>query len=181
MPEPPEGRAEGNPWPTWPMILRTPSAHEEAIEVAGIDIREYAINTLEFEVDDTGAVAALNTVRVQQNFDEDGRMSFDPVPGSEERFPAQLVLLAMGFTGPEKSPLPADLGVDLTERGNVARDDDWATNVDDIFVCGDMGRGQSLIVWAIAEGRACAAAVDRALMGATDLPDPVRPTDVPLR
>ena len=87
----------------------------------------------------------------------------------------------MGFTGPEKSPLLDDLGVDLTDRGNVGRDDQWSTNVDGIFVCGDMGRGQSLIVWAIAEGRSCAAAVDESLMGFTDLPAPVGPADAPLR
>ena len=180
MPEPPPERAASNPWPTWPVILRTPSAHEEANEIEGVDVREYSINTVEFEVDDAGEVAALHTIRVEQRV-EDGRLRFAPVDGTEERFPAQLVLLAMGFTGPERSPLLEDLGVDLTDRGNVARDDEWSTNADNVFVCGDMGRGQSLIVWAIAEGRACAAAVDRTLMGFTDLPTPVRPTDLPLR
>ena len=180
MPEPPAERAATNPWPTWPMILRTPSAHEEAIEIEGRDIREYSINTVEFEADSDGNVAALHTVRVEQQ-PTDGRMQFVAVDGSEDRFPAQLVLLAMGFTGPEKSPLLDDLGVDLTDRGNVGRDDQWSTNVDDIFVCGDMGRGQSLIVWAIAEGRSCAAAVDESLMGFTDLPAPVGPADAPLR
>ncbi|MGI9607081.1 MAG: glutamate synthase subunit beta [Acidimicrobiales bacterium] len=180
MPEPPEARATGNPWPTWPLILRTPSAHEEAIEIAGDDVREYAINTSEFVSDADGHVEALQTFRVEQNF-ADGRMSFVPIEGTEERFPAQMVLLAMGFTGPERSPMLADLGVDLSDRGNVDRDDDWSTNVPGVYVCGDMGRGQSLIVWAIAEGRACASAVDEALMGDSDLPRPVRPTDAPIR
>ncbi len=180
MPEPPTERAEGNPWPTWPVVLRTPSAHEEAIEIAGGDVRRYAINTTEFERDESGHVAALQTVRVRQEV-VDGRPTFVPIDGSEERVPAQMVLLAMGFVGPERSPLLEGLGVDLTERGNVARDDDWSTNVDGVFVCGDMGRGQSLIVWAIAEGRACAAAVDASLMGQSALPRPVQPTDMPIR
>ena len=180
MPEPPAERAESNPWPTWPIVLRTPSAHEEAIETQGRDVREYSISTVEFETDDAGDVAALHTIRVEQRV-VDGRMEFAPVPGTEERYPAQLVLLALGFTGPEPSVLLDELGVELTDRGNVARDDAWSTTAENVFVCGDMGRGQSLIVWAIAEGRSCAAAVDRALMGFTDLPTPVRPTDQPLR
>ncbi len=180
MPEPPEVRADGNPWPAWPLVLRTPSAHLEAIDIEGHDVREYAINTLEFQSDDAGRVSALSTVRVESQI-VDGRPTFVPVEGSEEVFPAQMVLLAMGFTGPERSPLLEGLGVDLTDRGNVDRDEHYATNVDDVFVCGDMGRGQSLIVWAIAEGRACAAAVDGALMGATALPVPVTPSDMPLR
>jgi glutamate synthase (NADPH/NADH) small chain len=180
MPEPPGERAASNPWPAWPMILRTPSAHEEAIEIEDGDVREYGINTLEFQHDAEGNVSGLQTVRVSQEM-VDGRPSFVPVEGSEEHFPAQMVLLAMGFTGPEKSPLLTDMGVDLTNRGNVDRGDDWSTNVDNVFVCGDMGRGQSLIVWAIAEGRSCAAAVDAALMGETSLPSPVAPTDQPLR
>jgi len=112
---------------------------------------------------------------------EDGRSKFVPIEGTEKTFPADMVLLAMGFTGPEKGSLLDELGVNLTDRGNVERSDQWATNVDDVWVCGDMGRGQSLIVWAIAEGRSCAAAVDAALMGETLLPSPVRPTDAPLR
>lgn len=180
MPEPPEVRATSNPWPTWPMVLRTPSAHLEAIDIEGSDVREYSISTLAFETDDNGDVAALETVRVESEL-VDGRMQFVPVDGSEETFPAQMVLLAMGFTGPERSPLLDQLGVELTERGNVSRDDSYRTNRDDVFVCGDMGRGQSLIVWAIAEGRACAAAVDFALMGESALPYPVAPTDMPLR
>ena len=180
MPEPPSDRATSNPWPAWPLVLRTPSAHLEAIEIEGRDVREYAINTLEFEADADGAVSALRTVRVESQL-VDGRPAFVPVDGTEESFEAQMVLLAMGFTGPERSPLLDELGVELTDRGNVDRDDAYATNVDDVFVCGDMGRGQSLIVWAIAEGRACAAEVDAKLMGSSALPAPVRPTDMPLR
>ena len=181
MEEPPLVRDPKNPWPAWPLVLRTPSAHLEAIEIEGVDVREYAINTLDFTADANGDVESLQTVRVRSEV-VDGRPTFVPVEGTEEVFPAQMVLLAMGFTGPEKSPLLDGLGVALTDRGNVDRDRDYATNVDDVFVCGDMGRGQSLIVWAIAEGRACAAAVDSALMSApSGLPAPVAPTDMPLR
>ena len=157
MPRPPDERPDANPWPTWPMIYRVSSAHEEGGE------REYAINTVEFVGDDDGTCRRCATVRVEQVI-TDGRMSFEPVEGSEQDFPAELVLLAMGFTGPEQGALTEQFGVELDDRGNVARDDDWATNVDGVFVCGDMGRGQSLIVWAIAEGRSAAAAVDRWLM-----------------
>lgn len=180
MGEPPNSRAESNPWPGWPMVLRTPSAHLEAIEIEGSDVREYAISTLEFEQGNDGNVSALKTVRVESKV-VDGRPTFVPVDGTEATFPAQMVLLAMGFTGPEKSPLIDDFGVDLTERGNVDRNLEYSTNVDGVYVCGDMGRGQSLIVWAIAEGRACAAAVDAELMGSSGLPAPVTPLDMPLR
>jgi glutamate synthase (NADPH/NADH) small chain len=107
-------------------------------------------------------------------------MTFEKVEGSDFELPCELVLLAMGFVGPERGGMLEQLGVDLNERGNVARDDEWSTNVDGVFVCGDMGRGQSLIVWAIAEGRSCAAAVDRRLMGTTDLPAPLTPDAVPI-
>ena len=174
MPQPPEHRAESTPWPMWPLQYRVSSAHEEGGD------REFAINTVEFVGDDDGNVAALRTVRVNQTF-ADGRMSFEPVAGSEQDFPAQLVLLAMGFVGPEKNELLDGLGCDLTDRGNIARSDEWRSSVDEVFVCGDSGRGQSLIVWAIAEGRSCAAAVDRHLMGSTLLPSPIKPTDTPIR
>ena len=174
MPRPPDERPDANPWPTWPMIYRVSSAHEEGGE------RDYAINTTSFIGDGHGNLAALATVRVEQTI-TDGRMSFDPIPGTEEEIPADLVLLAMGFVGPEQGPLIEQFGVELDGRGNVARDERWATNVDGVYVCGDMGRGQSLIVWAIAEGRACAAAVDADLTGATELPAVVTPTSMPLR
>ncbi len=174
MPRPPDERPASNPWPTWPVIYRVSSAHEEGGD------REYAINTVEFVGDDDGNVSLLRTVRVEQVV-EDGRMRFDPIEGSEEEFPAQLVLLAMGFTGPEQGALTDQFGVELDGRGNVVRDDSWSTNVDGVFVCGDMGRGQSLIVWAIAEGRSAAAAVDAWLMEESQLPAPITPAAAPLR
>jgi len=173
MPRPPDERPDANPWPTWPMVYRVSSAHEEGGE------REYAINTSEF-VGRDGRVSALRTHRVEQVFAE-GRMSFEPIEGTEQEFAADLVLLAMGFTGPERNELIDGLNVDLDARGNVTRDGEYQTSVDGVYVCGDMGRGQSLIVWAIAEGRSCAAAVDRKLSGSTHLPAPIAPTAVPLR
>ena len=173
MPRPPDERADSTPWPTWPLMYRSSSAHEEG----GTQI--YAINTTKFTGSD-GKVEALHTVDVQQSF-EGGRMSFNPIAGTEREFPADLVLLAMGFTGPETSGLLDDLGVELTDRGNVARDENWMSTVPGVFVAGDMGRGQSLIVWAIAEGRACAAAVDQHLTGDTLLPAPLVPTAQQLR
>ena len=163
---PPELRPAGQPWPTYPMTFRVSSAHEEAGE------RVYAVSTQEFLGDETGRVRALRLVEVDA--------SFQPVPGTERDLPAGLVLLAMGFTGPERSGLLEQLGVDLDERGNVARDASYASSVDGVFVAGDAGRGQSLIVWAIAEGRAAAAAVDEYLTGETSLPRPIAPTARPL-
>jgi len=168
LPQPTDIRPDSQPWPTYPMVYRVSSAHEEGGD------RVYSVSTSEF-VGDGGSVTALRLAQVEL---VDGR--FTPVEGSERELAADLVLLAMGFTGPEPDGLLAQLGVDLDARGNVARDKRWATNVDDVFVCGDMGRGQSLIVWAIAEGRSCAAAVDQWLEGATALPAPLRPTDRPL-
>ena len=173
MSRPPDERPSENPWPTWPMIYRVSSAHEEG------GVREYAITTEEF-VGEAGRLTTLRTRRVEQLL-VDGRMTFEPVEGSEEDYPADLVLLAMGFTGPERGPLLDGLGVDLDDRGNVARDGDFGTSVDKVWVCGDMGRGQSLIVWAIAEGRSCAAAVDRHLTGDTTLPSPVNSATQPMR
>jgi glutamate synthase (NADPH/NADH) small chain len=173
MPRPPDERPDANPWPTWPMIYRVSSAHEEG------GVREFSINTSEF-VGADGALTALRTHRVAQVF-ADGRMSFEPVEGTERDFPADLVFLAMGFTGPERNDLLDGLGVELDVRGTVARDDDFRTSVENVYVCGDMGRGQSLIVWAIAEGRSCAAAVDRALSGSSHLPAAITPSAAPLR
>ena len=170
MPRPPDARADSTPWPTWPLMMRTSSAHEEGGE------RVFSVNTEQFLGDDEGRVRALTVHEVEL---VDGR--FEKVEGSDFELETDLVLLAMGFTGPEKGSLVDDLGVELDARSNVARDQGWATNVDGVFVAGDMGRGQSLIVWAIAEGRACASAVDRHLMGDTLLPAPVVPTDSPLR
>jgi len=164
--QPPADRPAGQPWPTYPMVFRVSSAHEEAGD------RVYAVSTQEFLGDDAGRVRALRLVEVDA--------SFQPVAGTEREIPAGLVLLAMGFTGPQTSGLVEQLGVALDERGNIARDASYATDVDGVFVAGDAGRGQSLIVWAIAEGRAAAAAVDRFLTGGTSLPSPIPPTARPL-
>jgi glutamate synthase (NADPH/NADH) small chain len=169
MPEPPGSRPAGQPWPTYPMIFRVSSAHEEAGE------RVYAVSTKEFLGDDDGHVRALRLVDVVF---EGGRLT--EIEGTEREIPADLVLFAMGFVGPERSGLVEQLGVDLDERGNVARDQDYQSSVPGVFVAGDAGRGQSLIVWAIAEGRAAAANVDRFLTGSTTLPVPIKPTDRPL-
>jgi glutamate synthase (NADPH) small chain len=167
---PPEKRTDNMPWPTYPMIYRVASAHEEGGD------RRYAVNTVEFTGDADGNVATQKLVEVTR--DENGR--FVPVEGTEHEIPAQLVLLAMGFVGPEKGPLIEGLGVELDPRGNVARDANFMTSVPGVFSAGDMGRGQSLIVWAISEGRAAAAGVDEYLTGRTVLPRPIDPTDRPL-
>ena len=164
MPEPPGTRDASTPWPTWPLMLRTSSAHEEGGE------RLFSVNTVRFAGVD-GAVSGIELVDVQMVAG-----SFVPVEGTTRVLPAQLVLLAMGFLGPQREGLVEQLGVDVDQRSNVVRDASWSSTVPGVFVCGDMGRGQSLIVWAIAEGRAAAAAVDRHLMGETSLPSPVLPT-----
>lgn len=174
MPRPSDSRPAENPWPTWPIVYRTSSAHEEGGE------RVYAVNTLEFLGDDSGNLTGLRAVEVVSEV-VDGRPTFVPVEGSEFVLPCELVFLAMGFVGPEAGGVLEQLGVELDPRGNVARDSEWSTNVDGVFVAGDMGRGQSLIVWAIAEGRSVAAAVDTWLMGETMLPAPVDPSAAPLR
>jgi glutamate synthase (NADPH/NADH) small chain len=165
MPTPPDERPAHQPWPTYPMIYRVSSAHEEAGE------RVYSVSTSEFIGDYDGNVASL---RISEVRFEGGKIV--PVEGTEKEIPAELVLLAMGFVGPETGTVVSQLGVALDERGNVARDKNYATNMDGVFVCGDAGRGQSLIVWAIAEGRACAAGVDQYLSGTTKLPRPIPPT-----
>jgi glutamate synthase (NADPH/NADH) small chain len=174
MPRPPEARPDSTPWPTWPLVYRTSSAHEEGGE------RLYAVNTLAFLGDDEGNLTGLRAVEVSSEV-VDGRPTFVTVEGSEFVIDCELVFLAMGFVGPERGGLLEQLGVDLDARGNVARDDRWSTNVEGVFVAGDMGRGQSLIVWAIAEGRSAAAAVDLHLMGETMLPVPLTPQAAPLR
>jgi len=169
MPKPPESRSDAHPWPMYPMIYRVSSAHEEGGE------RLYSVNTQEFLADEDGNLRALRLVEVRN---EGGK--FVPVEGTERELPAQLVLLAMGFVGPQHEGLIDELGVELDQRGNVARDKDYRTSVDNVFVAGDMGRGQSLIVWAIAEGRSAAAAVDAHLMSRDLLPAPIAPTDRPI-
>jgi glutamate synthase (NADPH/NADH) small chain len=169
MAEPPEDRPAGQPWPTYPMTFRVSSAHEEAGD------RVYAVSTKEFLGDEDGNVRALRLVEVVF---EAGK--FAEVEGSEREIPAELVLFAMGFTGPEKAGLVEQLGVELDERGNVKRDASYLSSVPGVFVAGDAGRGQSLIVWAIAEGRAAASKVDEFLTGSTTLPAPIPPTERPL-
>jgi glutamate synthase (NADPH) small chain len=165
LPRPPAARPGHQPWPTYPMIYRVSSAHEEGGE------RTYAATTLEYLGDDAGRVRALRLADAK---------GFDPVPGTERELRCDLVLLAMGFTGAERPGLLDGLGVDFDQRGNVARDGAYATSVPGVFAAGDMGRGQSLIVWAIAEGRSAAAAVDRYLGGEAGLPAPIPPTARPL-
>jgi glutamate synthase (NADPH) small chain len=162
MPRPPDERAESTPWPMWPLLFRTSSAHEEGCE------RVFSVNTERFLGDDDGNLRGLLAHEVRM---VDGR--FEKVEGTDFEIECELVTLAMGFLGPQQEGLLQALGVDLTARGNVARDERWATSVPGVFVAGDMGRGQSLIVWAIAEGRSAAAAVDRHLVGHTALPAPL--------
>jgi glutamate synthase (NADPH) small chain len=165
LPTPPDLRPSSQPWPTYPMIYRVSSAHEEGGE------RLFSVSTKAFLGDDQGRLRALRLVEV-----EFVAGSFEQVPDSEREIPAQLVLLAMGFTGPEPGGLLDQLGVELDPRGPVVRDATYESTVPGVFVAGDAGRGQSLIVWAIAEGRSCAAAVDAWLTGSTVLPAPIPPT-----
>jgi glutamate synthase (NADPH/NADH) small chain len=170
LPRPPQERPTSQPWPVHPAIFRVSSAHEEGGE------RVYAVSTQRFLGDESGRVRALALVEVQA-----APAGFEPVPGTERELACDLVLLAMGFTGAEAGPLMTGLGVAFDDRGNVARDAQFATTVPGVFVAGDMGRGQSLIVWAIAEGRSAAAAVDAYLCGETSLPAAISPTAAPLR
>jgi len=165
LPRPPDTRAPDNPWPQWPNIFRVSSAHEEGGE------RVYSVSTQRF-LGEGGRVKKLDAITVKM-VREGGRVEFKPVAGSEFALDADLVLLAMGFVGPEKPGMLSQLGVALTDRGNVARDANWMTSVPGVFTCGDMQRGQSLIVWAIAEGRSCARGIDAYLMGRSDLPAPL--------
>ena len=166
LPRPPDSRAADNPWPQWPQIFRVSSAHEEGGE------RVYSVSTQRFVGDEQGRVRSLSAITVVPAR-ENGRMQFRPVPGTGFELKADLVLLAMGFVGAEPGGMLAELGVKMTERGTVWRDPNWMTSVPGVFTAGDMQRGQSLIVWAIAEGRSCARGVDTYLMGGSDLPAPV--------
>ena len=163
LPRPPDTRTADNPWPLWPTIFRTSAAHEEGGE------RVYSVSTERFVDDGQGQVTALHAAHVEMVRDGE-RMRFVPQPDSQFELKADLVLLAMGFLGPEQGSLLSTLGVKLTERGNVWRDANWMTSERGVFVAGDMQRGQSLIVWAIADGRSAARGVDAYLMGASSLP-----------
>ncbi|MEU9378361.1 glutamate synthase subunit beta [Streptomyces sp. NPDC048255] len=176
-PEPGPGRTEGEPWPVYPRVYRISHAHEEARGREGRDPRLFSCATLHFEGDDAGRVRALRLTAVEP-------VARGPLAGTERVLPAGLVLLALGFSGPERAGgLREQLGLELDERGNLARDAGFAAGggrAPGVFVAGDAGRGQSLVVWAIAEGRAAAAAVDRYLTGSTCLPAPVAAHDQPM-
>jgi len=174
LPEPPQQRSDTNPWPLWPLILRTSSAHEEGGE------RVFSVTTTEFVDDGSGAVKALRGHEVETVL-EDGRPVFQKLVGTEFELECELVLLAMGFVGTERRGVVGELGLEVDARGAVAAARDWSTNIEGVFVCGDQTRGQSLIVWAIAEGRSAAAAVDHWLMGDTALPSPIVPGQLALR
>jgi glutamate synthase (NADPH) small chain len=166
LPQPPAERAANNPWPLWPNIFRISTAHEEGGE------RLYSIATERFSGDEAGHVTTLHMNQVAM-VNRNGRTEFEPLPGSDQKLRADLVLLAMGFLGPETNGMLQQLGVKMTERGNVWRDRQWMTSVPGVFAAGDMQRGQSLIVWAIAEGRSAARGVDAYLMGRSDLAAPL--------
>ena len=166
LPRPPDERATDNPWPEWPNVFRVSPAHEEGGD------RIYAVSTERFTGNTTGQVTRLHGATVTMGL-ENGRPSFDPVPNSEFTIETDLVLLAMGFLGPERQGLLTELDVELTDSGNVWRDERWMTSAPAVFTAGDMQRGQSLIVWAIAEGRSAARGIDTYLMGTSNLPSPL--------
>jgi glutamate synthase (NADPH) small chain len=162
LPQPPDARTADMPWPYWPMILRTSSSHEEGV------IRDWSINTKKFS-GENGIVKKLHAVRLEWKQGNNGRPQMVEIPDSEFTLDVDLVLLALGFLGPEEGPL-VDLGLKTDERSNIAADDNYMSSVPGVFACGDARRGQSLVVWAIWEGRECARGVDQYLMGRTDLP-----------
>ena len=165
---PADERPENQPWPTFPTLFEVSSAHEEFGE------RQYLASTVEF----VGSNGQVTGIKVAETEFKDGKRL--PKPGTERIIPADLVLLALGFTGPESDTLADQTTTELDSRGNIVRDNKWATNEAGVFVAGDAGRGQSLIVWAIAEGRSAAAAIDEYLEGSSELPAPVKPTDQPI-
>jgi glutamate synthase (NADPH/NADH) small chain len=165
LPRPPESRTTDNPWPEWPRVFRTSAAHDEGGE------RLFSISTERFLGDEHGRVRALEAVEVRMVRDKGG-LRFERVPGTEFELPVDLVLLAMGFVGPRRGSVVSEMGVRLTERGTVWRDENWMTSEPGVFTAGDMQRGQSLIVWAIADGRSVARAVDTYLMGESTLQAP---------
>ena len=169
LPRPPEGRTAEMPWPTWPMIFRTSSAHEEANALAGSEIRDFAINTKKFS-GENGAVKKLHGVRLEWGKDASGKWQMNEIPASDFELDCDLCLLALGFVHPEHNGPIQQLGLTLDPRGNVQVDANYMTNIPGVFTAGDMRRGQSLVVWAISEGRQAARGVDQFLMGTSDLP-----------
>jgi glutamate synthase (NADPH/NADH) small chain len=170
LPQPPIDRADDNPWPEWPKVYKLDYGQEEAAAKFGSDPRVYVTTVKKLNGDATGRVQSLTTVEIDWQKDQSGRFVVAEVPGSEKEIPAELVLLAMGFTGPEQ-PLLKELGIQTDTRSNiVAEHGRFATNVKGVFTAGDCRRGQSLVVWAINEGRGAARECDRYLMGSTDLP-----------
>jgi glutamate synthase (NADPH/NADH) small chain len=171
LPRPPDDRAPDNPWPQWPRIYRLDYGQEEAAATFGRDPREYCIMTKRIVGDSKGHVKELHTVEIEWvRAGDNGRVAPREIPGTDRRWPAGLVLLAMGFLGPERDGMLDQLGVEIDERGNVTIDQDSMTNVPGVFAAGDISRGQSLVVWAIADGRVAARGVDKHLMGETVLP-----------
>ncbi len=169
MPAAPEERTPSNPWPEWPKVLKTDYGQEEAIYRFGKDPRIFSTTVTEFIKDDKGNLTGVKTVKLERKISKDGKMSFENVKGSEAELPADIVLIAAGFLGSEEY-VTSSFGVDVSARGNVATGEgEYAASAERVFTAGDMHRGQSLVVWAIAEGRACAAAVDKSLMGYTNL------------
>jgi glutamate synthase (NADPH/NADH) small chain len=170
MPQPPETRSAGNPWPEWPKVYKLDYGQEEAAAMFGDDPRAYLTTATKFEGDDQGNLKAIHTVQIQWGKDENGRFVPQNVPGTEKVIPAHLVLLAMGFLGPEQ-PLLDSLGLEKDGRSNVkAEHEQYTTSIPGVFAAGDCRRGQSLVVWAINEGRGAARECDRYLMGTTELP-----------
>jgi glutamate synthase (NADPH/NADH) small chain len=170
LPQPPAQRTADNPWPQWPRVYRMDYGQEEAAAIFGKDPRAYSIVSKRFVGDDSGQVRGVQTVEVRWVKDAAGRLELQEIPNTEREWPAQMILLALGFLGPETDGLLSQLGVLIDGRGNVAVDEDKKTNLAKVFAAGDMARGQSLVVWAIADGRRAARGVDRYLMGDTTLP-----------
>ena len=170
LPKPPASRGPDNPWPQWPKIHRLDYGQEEAVATFGEDPRAYAVMTKRFVGDDTGSVREVQTIGIEWVRNGNGGHSPREIPGTERSWPTQMVLLAMGFVGPETDGLLSQLGIAINDRGNIAVSENDATNVPKVFAAGDAARGQSLVVWAIADGRRAAKNVDRFLMGATALP-----------
>ena len=169
MPPAPKERAESNPWPEWPKVLKTDYGQQEAIYCFGSDPRIFSTTVTEFEKNEKGDLCGVKTVKLERRIGKDGKVSFEHVAGSEDRLPADYVLIAAGFLGSEEY-VTGDFKVNVNARGNVATDPEmYATSAENVFTAGDMHRGQSLVVWAIAEGRAAAAAVDASLIGYTNL------------